>query len=223
MIWPNPSESGTVGAKMNVLKSSAFAEQVDVHKIIAMGIDLANNIISVHGQNERDKGVRKKSLKPAAMFGNPPVLHWPQKSAVNGTAVHAIKSAPREARLSDDICRLGRPGIPKLQQVIAQVLAPIFDPSFSASSFGFRTGRNAHQAIRKLQAEVKGGRRIAVDIDLVKFFDTVNHKVLMGLLSRSIGDKCLLVLIGRYLPVCGSASANTTGPGLGVRDLRLPD
>lgn len=86
-----------------------------------------------------------------------------------------------------------------VQQAIAQVLTPIFDPTFSDSSFGFRPGRNAHQAIRQVQAYVKDGYRIAVDIDLAKFFDTVNHDVLMSLLGRTIDDKRLLHLIGRYL------------------------
>ena len=86
-----------------------------------------------------------------------------------------------------------------IQQAVAQVLTPIFDPTFSASSFGFRPGRNAHQAIRQVQAYVKDGSCIAVDIDLAKFFDTVNHDVLMNLLRRTIADKRLLALIGRYL------------------------
>ena len=86
-----------------------------------------------------------------------------------------------------------------VQQAIAQVLTPIFDPTFSESSFGFRPGRNAHQAIRQVQASVKDGYRIAVDIDLAKFFDTVNHDVLMSLLGRDIRDQPLLSLIGRYL------------------------
>ncbi|HEV2039403.1 MAG TPA: group II intron reverse transcriptase/maturase [Casimicrobiaceae bacterium] len=86
-----------------------------------------------------------------------------------------------------------------VQQAIAQVLTPIFDPTFSDSSFGFRPGRNAHQAIRMVQATVKDGYRIAVDIDLAKFFDTVNHDVLMGWLGRTIVDKRLLALIGRTL------------------------
>lgn len=86
-----------------------------------------------------------------------------------------------------------------LQQAIAQVLTPIFDPTFSESSFGFRPGRNAHQAIRQVQAYVKDGYRIAVDLDLAKFHDTVNHDLLMSLLGRAIGDKRLLALIGRYL------------------------
>ena len=86
-----------------------------------------------------------------------------------------------------------------VQQAIAQVLTPIFDPTFSDSSFGFRPGRNAHQAIKQVQAYVKAGRTIAVDIDLAKFFDTVNHDVLMNLLGRTIRDKRLLALIGSYL------------------------
>ena len=86
-----------------------------------------------------------------------------------------------------------------VQQAIAQVLTPIFDPTFSDSSFGFRPGRNAHQAIRQVQASVKDGYRMAVDIDLAKFFDTVNHDVLKNLLGRTIADKRLLALIGRYL------------------------
>ena len=86
-----------------------------------------------------------------------------------------------------------------IQQAVAQVLTPIFDPSFSESSFGFRPGCNAHQAIRQVQATVQEGRTIAVDIDLAKFFDTVNHDVLMTLLAKTIDDKALLTLIGRYL------------------------
>lgn len=70
-----------------------------------------------------------------------------------------------------------------IQQAIAQVLTPIFDPKFSASSFGFRPGRNAHQAVRQVQTYIEAGYRIAVDIDLAKFFDTVNHDVLIRLLA----------------------------------------
>ena len=88
-----------------------------------------------------------------------------------------------------------------VQQAIAQVLTPIFDPTFSDSSFGFRPGRNAHQAIRQVQASVTDGWRIAVDIDLAKFFDTVNHDVLTSLLGRTVRDKRLLGLIGRYFGI----------------------
>lgn len=86
-----------------------------------------------------------------------------------------------------------------IQQAIAQVLTPLFDPGFSDSSFGFRPGRNAHQAIRQVQGFVKDGYRWAVDLDLAKFFDTVNHDLLMARLGRVFTDRRLLALIGRYL------------------------
>jgi len=86
-----------------------------------------------------------------------------------------------------------------IQQAIAQVLTPIFDPQFSASSFGFRPGRSAHAALRQIQAYVKAGYRIAVDLDLAKFFDNVQHDILMARVARKVGDKRLLALIGRYL------------------------
>ena len=86
-----------------------------------------------------------------------------------------------------------------IQQAIYQVLNPLFDGEFSQSSYGFREGRNAHQALRKSSEYIKGGKGIVVDIDLEKFFDRVNHDRLMHSLSQKIGDKVLLRLIRRYL------------------------
>jgi len=86
-----------------------------------------------------------------------------------------------------------------IQQSIAQMITPIFDPEFSASSFGFRPNRSAHQAVRQLREYLRQGYRIAVDIDLAKFFDTVNHDLLMTLVGRKVRDKRVLALIGRYL------------------------
>lgn len=86
-----------------------------------------------------------------------------------------------------------------IQQAIAQVLSPLFEKKFSDNSYGFRPGRNAHQAIRYVKGQVKAGYRYAVDMDLAKFFDTVNHDVLINLLGREIADKGLLRLIGSYL------------------------
>jgi RNA-directed DNA polymerase len=86
-----------------------------------------------------------------------------------------------------------------IQQAIAQVLVPVFDPQFSESSFGFRPGRSAHQAVKKVVDLISKGYRYAVDIDLAKFFDTVDHDVLMSRVSRRIKDKGILKLIGKYL------------------------
>jgi len=86
-----------------------------------------------------------------------------------------------------------------IQQAILQVLNPIFDPCFSEASHGFRPHRSAHGAIKRVKGFLKENFRIAVDLDLEKFFDNVQHDVLMERLSRKVGDKQLLRLIRRYL------------------------
>jgi RNA-directed DNA polymerase len=86
-----------------------------------------------------------------------------------------------------------------IQQAVSQVLTPIFDPHFSESSHGFRTGRGAHSAIRQLRETVRSGYRFAVDTDLSKFFDTVNHDVLMRCVEKRVKDPRVLKLIRKYL------------------------
>ena len=86
-----------------------------------------------------------------------------------------------------------------IQQACLQVLQPIFDPTFSQHSHGFRPGRRAQDAIREAQGYVQEGRHWVVDVDLEKFFDRVNHDVLMGRLAKRIEDKRMLRLIRRYL------------------------
>ena len=86
-----------------------------------------------------------------------------------------------------------------IQQAIAQVLTPIFDPTFSEHSFGFRPNRSGQQAVKQIKQIIKQKRRIAVDVDLSKFFDRVNHDLLMSLLSQKVEDKRLKQLIARYL------------------------
>jgi RNA-directed DNA polymerase len=86
-----------------------------------------------------------------------------------------------------------------IQQSINQVLMPIFDPGFSEFSYGFRPGRSAKDAVYKVREYIRQGYRIAVDMDLSKFFDRVNHDVLMHRVARKIRDKRVLRLIGKYL------------------------
>ncbi len=86
-----------------------------------------------------------------------------------------------------------------IQQAILQVLGPMWDPEFSESSFGFRPGRNAHGAVKQVRELIDTGRRWAVDVDLAKFFDTVDHRIVMSRLARKLEGQPLLVLIGRYL------------------------
>lgn len=86
-----------------------------------------------------------------------------------------------------------------IQQALLQVLQPRFDPTFSQHSYGFRPGRSAHQAVKAAQRFVQEERSYVVDVDLEKFFDRVNHDVLMGRLARRIEDCRMLRLIRRYL------------------------
>jgi len=86
-----------------------------------------------------------------------------------------------------------------IQQAIAQVLTPLFDPFFSGNSFGFRPNKNAQQAVFHVREIIKSKRKFAVDVDLSKFFDRVNHDLLMTKLRYKVQDKRLLALIGKYL------------------------
>jgi RNA-directed DNA polymerase len=86
-----------------------------------------------------------------------------------------------------------------IQQAIAQVLTPVFDPHFSEHSYGFRPKRRGHDAVRKAGAFMKEGYRFVVDLDLEKFFDRVNHDRLMMKIAEKMEDKKVLLLIRRYL------------------------
>jgi group II intron reverse transcriptase/maturase len=86
-----------------------------------------------------------------------------------------------------------------IQQALLQVLQPIIDPTFSEHSYGFRPGRRARDAVLMAQRHVQEGYRVVVDVDMEKFFDRVNHDILMERLSRRIADKAVLRLIRRYL------------------------
>jgi RNA-directed DNA polymerase len=103
-----------------------------------------------------------------------------------------------------------------IQQAIAQVLLPIFDPGFSRHSYGFRPGRSAHDAVYQVQAYIKEGYRWAVGMDLEKFFDTVNHDVLMYRVAGKVHDKRVLKLIGKYLRAGVKVKGRLQRTGQGV-------
>jgi group II intron reverse transcriptase/maturase len=133
---------------------------------------------------------------------------------------HLLSGAYRPSMVREQLIPKGtgemrKLGIPTaldrfIQQALLQVLQPIFDPSFSEHSYGFRPRRGAHDAVVQAQRFVQEGRRIVVDVDLEAFFDRVNHDVLMGKLAKRIGDHRVLRLIRRYL------EAGTLAQGMAV-------
>jgi RNA-directed DNA polymerase len=115
-----------------------------------------------------------------------------QPQAVRGVEIPKPGGGVRQLGIPTVVDRL-------VQQAILQVLQPILDPTFSASSFGFRVGRGAHDALAQASRYVAEGRTIVVDIDLEKFFDRVNHDILMARLARRVADKRLLRIVRRFL------------------------
>jgi RNA-directed DNA polymerase len=130
-------------------------------------------------------------------------VHWPSVKQ----ALLEDRYLPRPVRRVD----IPKPsggmrtlGVPTLvdrliQQALHQILQPRFEPTFSDGSYGFRPGRTAHQAVRRAQAYLRAGKRWVVDIDLEKFFDRVNHDVLMARVAREVSDARVLKLIRRFL------------------------
>lgn len=129
--------------------------------------------------------------------------HWPRlrEQLLAGTYQPAPVKRQAIPKRGGGMRELGIPTVLDrfIQQALLQVLQPHFDPTFSQHSYGFRPGRRAHDAVRAARRYVQEGRRIVVDVDLEKFFDRVNHDVLMGKLAGRIADRRLLGLIRRYL------------------------
>jgi RNA-directed DNA polymerase len=165
----------------------------------------------VSRENMQQAWQQVKANKGAAGIDDMTITDYPEFARANWAGIKAslldgtyTPSPVKRVEIPKDSGGTRPLGIPTvsdrvIQQAIAQVLVPIFDPYFSESSFGFRPGRSAHQAVRKVVDLIGKGYRYAVDIDLAKFFDTVDHDVLMHRISRRVTDKGILKLIGKYL------------------------
>jgi RNA-directed DNA polymerase len=129
--------------------------------------------------------------------------HWPliRQQLLEGTYTPGAARRKSIPKPDGSLRHLGIPNVMDrlIQQAILQVLPPIFDPGFSESSFGFRPGRSAQDAAKQVQQHIRAGYRHCIDMDLSKFFDRVQHDVLMVRIARKVSDKRLLGLIGGFL------------------------
>jgi RNA-directed DNA polymerase len=145
--------------------------------------------------------------------------HWPSVKAalLEGNYIPAAIRKVEIPKPKGGVRTLGIPTVLDrlIQQALLQVLQPGFDPTFSEHSYGFRPGRNAWQAVQRAQSYIGEGRRWVVDLDLEKFFDRVNHDILMSRVARRVQDERILKLIRRYLEAGmmseGVVSARTEG------------
>lgn len=140
---------------------------------------------------------------PVEQFKDWLKMHWPSVKAalLDGRYMPATVRAVDIPKPASGVRTLGIPTVLDrlIQQALHQILQPIFEPGFSESSYGFRPQRSAQQAVLAAQRYVQEGRRWVVDIDLAKFFDRVNHDILMARVARQVKDERVLKLIRRYL------------------------
>jgi len=151
-------------------------------------------------QNEGSPGVDGLTVEELPAYLK---RHWPairEQLLTNRYQPSAVKRV-EIPKSGGGVRMLGIPTVLDrfIQQAVLQVLQPVIDPTFSESSYGFRPGRRAHDAVCQAQRYVQNGRRWVVDVDLEQFFDRVNHDVLMGLVAKRIADPRIRTLIHRYL------------------------
>jgi RNA-directed DNA polymerase len=161
------------------------------------------NLKTALAQVKRNKGAAGIDGLTVDALGSHLKEHWPTIRAqlLDGTYQPQPVRRVEIPKASGGVRLLGIPTVLDrlIQQAVMQVLQADWDPTFSETSFGFRPGRSAHQAVEQAQAYIASGHAVVVDIDLEKFFDRVNHDILMGLVAKRVADKRILKLIRGFL------------------------
>ncbi len=195
----NSRSAAVEAASVTVVKDNAHEEPTDVMSAV---LDRPN-MQRAYDRVLRNKGAPGVDGMKVGDLKDYLKTHWPthKQELLDGTyrpqpvrKVEIPKSGGGKRQL----------GIPTvldrfIQQALHQVLSPVFEPGFSESSYGFRPGRSAGQAVQQARVYVEAGHRWVVDIDLEAFFDRVNHDMLMARVARQVKDKRVLKLIRAYL------------------------
>jgi RNA-directed DNA polymerase len=203
------AEAGGAGRKLSTKRGGAELgaatsgrTKSEGHKLMEEVVE-RSNLQLAYQRVVKNKGAPGVDDVRVSEFKDWLKMHWPSVKI----ALLEDRYLPRPVRRVEipkptgGVRTLGVPTVVDrlIQQALHQVLQPLFEPTFSEGSFGFRPGRGAHQAVRKAQGYIREGKRWVVDIDLEKFFDRVNHDVLMARVARQVSDARVLKLIRRFL------------------------
>jgi len=208
-VFTSSAENGMKVQRMNLKMS----EEQQIAKVCHDNESLTRSLMEkiCHPANLNQAYKRVKANKGAAGIDGKTVDDLqPHIATHKDTLIQSLLDGsyqPQPVRLVEipkadgGVRQLGIPNVVDrlVQQAILQVLQPIYESDFSNSSFGFRPGKSAHQAIKQAQTYVQAGYRFVVDIDIERFFDRVNHDILMSHLAERIKDKRLLKIIRRFL------------------------
>jgi RNA-directed DNA polymerase len=207
---PSPAPEGTEARAAGAEPDGPAASEPLMERIVAR-----DNLRKALAQVRRNKGAPGLDGMSVEALAAHLKEHWPEIRAqlLDGTCRPQPVRRVEIPKATGGTRALGIPTVLDrfIQQAVLQVLQGEWDPTFSDSSFGFRPGRSAHRAVARAQEYIASGHRIVVDLDLEKFFDRVNHDVLMGLVAKRVTDTRLLRLIRGYL-TAGVLEGGLVGP-----------
>ena len=200
------TDCGTAGERESVRQARPAREDSGGHAALTLieQVVRRENLVAAHARVVRNGGAPGVDGRTVDDLMSYCRQHWARvrEQLLSGTYVpQPVRRVEIPKPEGKGVRTLGIPTVLDrfIQQALLQVLSPILDPTFSDASFGFRPGRSTHQAVQRARAYIAAGHRWVVDVDLEKFFDRVNHDVLMARVARRVKDRRVLVLIRRYL------------------------
>lgn len=198
-----PREYGIGASNGTARRETVRPEELQLPECSMEAVVARENLLDAYSRVMSNKGAAGVDGMPVEQLLPYLQEHWAQikESLLNGRYQPQAVRCVEIPKPNGGVRQLGIPTVLDrlIQQALHQVMSPLFEPGFSESSYGFRPCRSAQQAVSQARAYVAEGRRWVVDMDLEKFFDRVNHDVLMSRLARRISDKRVLGLIRRYL------------------------